>query len=129
MGAASLFVASLLVASPFAAVADGVRIAVRLTPKSARDQIEGLSATRDGRPALAVKVRAVPEKGAANAALLRLLAEALGLAPGRLSLVGGPRDRHKTVLLSGDPQALLAAIHVALGAILAAGLAESRPLA
>ena len=116
-------------ASPFTAVGDGVRIAVRLTPKSSRDQIEGLSATRDGRPALAVKVRAVPEKGAANAALLRLLADALDLAPGRLSLVGGPRDRHKTVLVTGDSAALLAAIHAALAPLLASGLAESRPLA
>jgi uncharacterized protein (TIGR00251 family) len=114
-------------------VADGVRLAVRLTPKSSRDQIEGLAATRDGRPALAVKVRAVPEKGAANAALLRLLADALHMAPGRLSLVGGPRDRHKTVLVAGDPAILLPAMAAALGALpgvaLAPGLAENRPLA
>ena len=116
-------------ASPFTLVAEGVRIAVRLTPKSSRDQIEGLSATRDGRPALAVRVRAVPEKGQANAALLRLLAEALHMAPGRLSLVGGPRDRHKTVLVTGDPQALLPTVAAALGASLAPGLAENRPLA
>ena len=114
---------------PFVAVAAGVRIAVRLTPKSSRDLIEGLSATRDGRPALAVKVRAVPEKGAANAALLRLLAAALDLAPGRLSLVGGPRDRHKTVLVAGDPAVLLPAIEAALAPLLAPGLAQSQPLA
>jgi uncharacterized protein YggU (UPF0235/DUF167 family) len=97
-------------ASPFTATGEGVRIAIRLTPKSSRDSLEGLGATRDGRPALAAKVRAAPEKGAANAALLALVARSLDLAPSRLSLVAGAKDRHKTVLVSGPPEATLRAL-------------------
>jgi uncharacterized protein (TIGR00251 family) len=96
--------------SPFTATAEGVRIAVRLTPKSSRDSLEGLAATRDGRTALAAKVRAAPEKGEANAALLALLAKALGLPRSRLALVSGAKDRHKTVLVSGPAEATLRAL-------------------
>ena len=84
-----------------------MRVAVRLVPGSSRDSLDGLAATRDGRPALAARVRAVPEKGRANAALLRLLSEAFAVPAARLSLVGGPKDRHKTVRVAGEPDAVL----------------------
>ena len=96
--------------SPFVRAADGARVAIRLTPRADRDSLDGLAATRDGRPALAARVRAVPEKGRANEALLRLLSDAFGVPPGRLSLVGGPKDRHKTVLVAGEPDAVLRAL-------------------
>lgn len=84
-----------------------MRIAVRLTPKAARDGVDGLAATRAGAPALAVRVRAAPEKGRANAALLAVLAAALDLPASRLALVSGAKDRHKSVLVHGEPVALL----------------------
>ena len=48
-------------------------------------------------PAVLVKVRAKPEDGKANAAVLDLLARALGLAPSRLRLLRGATGRDKQV--------------------------------
>ncbi|WP_378947038.1 DUF167 family protein [Mesorhizobium sp. ANAO-SY3R2] len=81
---------------------DGVELHVRLTPKSPRDTIEGVEATADGRSHLAARVRAVPEKGAANAALEKLMATALGLPKKTVSVIAGGTSRLKTVRIAGD---------------------------
>ena len=57
------------------AAPDGLIVPVRLTPKASRDAIEGLREDASGGRVLAVKVTAVPEKGKANAALEKLLAQ------------------------------------------------------
>lgn len=95
-------------------VADGVRLAVRLTPKAGRDGIKGLKPTADGGVELAVKVTAVPENGKANDALLRLLAKRLKLPVSTLQLVAGATDRHKQILIEGDA----ARLETALSALL-----------
>ena len=81
---------------------DGVELHVRLTPKSSKDAIEGVEATADGRSHLAARVRAVPEKGAANAALEKLMAAALGVPKKAVSVVAGGTSRLKTVRIAGD---------------------------
>ena len=90
---------------PFRAVADGLEIAVRLQPKASVNRIDGFGAAR-GR--LRVRVTAVPEKGRANAALVRLLAKRLGLPRTGLEVVAGGKDRDKTVLIRHDDPADLA---------------------
>lgn len=65
------------------------RLAVRVTPGA---RVEALD-IEGGR--LIAKVRAKPEDGKANAAVRGLLAEALGLAPGRLTLLRGATSREK----------------------------------
>ncbi|WP_367158933.1 DUF167 family protein [Ferrovibrio sp.] len=94
-------------------MADGLRLAVRLTPKAGRDGIEGLKPTADGGVELSVKVTAVPENGKANDALLRLLAKRLKLPVSSLQLVAGTTDRHKQILIGGDPSALETALRAA----------------
>lgn len=90
--------------------ADGLRLAVRLTPKAGRDGIDGLKPTADGGAELVVKVTAVPENGKANDALLRLLAKQLKLPVSALQLVAGATDRHKQILIAGDAALLQAAL-------------------
>jgi uncharacterized protein YggU (UPF0235/DUF167 family) len=85
----------------------GIDLVVRLTPKSSRDAVEGMEAGGDGRPYLKARVRAVPEKGKANAALERLLAAALGLPASDVAVIAGGTARLKTVRLAGDPAALV----------------------
>ena len=85
---------------------DGIDIFVRLTPKAARDAIEGVESTADGRAHLKARVRAVPEKGKANQALVRLLAETLGVPAAAVSVVAGDTARLKTLRISGDAHAL-----------------------
>ncbi len=60
-----------------------------------------------GRPHLLVRVSAPPERGKANAAVVKLLAKAWGVPPSRLSVVAGVRGRRKTVHVAGNAPWLL----------------------
>ena len=68
----------------------GARIAVRVTPRGGRDAL-----VLDEASSIHVRVTAPPEDGRANAAVRKLLARALGIAPSRLTLVGGATSRDK----------------------------------
>lgn len=87
----------------------GVTVRVRLTPKSSRDAIEGIEATADG-PAVKARVRAVPEDGAANEAVLRLVSTWLGVPVRAVSLAAGGKSRVKSVHVAGDARTLTAAL-------------------
>lgn len=94
---------------------DGLDLYVRLTPRASRDAVEQVEATADGRAHLSARVRAAPEKGAANIALERLLADRIGLPKSAVSVVSGSTARLKTVRLTGDPDALAHMLKLALG--------------
>lgn len=77
------------------ALADGEgRLAVRVTPGARVEALE----IADGR--LLAKVRAKPEGGRANEAVLALVAQALGLAPSRIALLRGASSREKLIDIS-----------------------------
>jgi uncharacterized protein (TIGR00251 family) len=73
-----------------------VSLRVRVSPRASRDALAG---TRGG--ALLVRLTAPPVEGQANAALARLLARALGLAPSAVELLRGASGRDKLVRLHG----------------------------
>jgi len=91
---------------PFAEMADGVRLAVRLTPKASAECIVGLVDEPNGGVVLKVAVTAAPEGGKANAALIKLLARTFRLPPRDFSVVRGLSDRRKTVTVTGAPAAI-----------------------
>jgi uncharacterized protein YggU (UPF0235/DUF167 family) len=93
---------------PWSADADGMTLHVRLTPRGGRDALDGVVTLSDGRAVLKARVRAVPEDGAANAALLGLLAHELGTARSAAALTAGHTARLKTIRISGDGPALAA---------------------
>ena len=93
-------------ARPWTITPDGLSIAVRLTPKSSRDAVESIEVLADGRAVLKARVRAVPEDGKANDALLTLVARALGVARRQATLAGGATSRLKTVRVGGDGPSL-----------------------
>jgi hypothetical protein len=94
---------------------DGMIVPVRLTPKASRNAVEGVKEDAAGGLMLAVRVTAVPEKGKANQALEKLLAKALGVAGGRVSVVSGATARNKEVLVRGDPTEIAAALEKLTG--------------
>lgn len=96
--------------SPFRLRDGGVDLFVRLTPKAALDRLEGVETSADGRSHLKARVRAVPENGAANQALQRLVAKALGVPASAVSVVSGGTGRLKTLRISGEPRALAQSI-------------------
>ena len=73
----------------------GTHIAVRVTPKASANRL-----TYDN-GALRAYVTTVPEDGKATAAVLKLLARALGIAPTRLTLIRGATARDKVFLVEG----------------------------
>ncbi|MGO4831583.1 DUF167 family protein [Rhizobiaceae sp. 2RAB30] len=97
-------------AVPWRPRADGIDLFVRLTPKASKDAIEGTETAADGRLHLKARVRAVPEKGAANASLERLVAKALGVPIGNVAVVAGGTSRLKTLRVVGDTELLAGAV-------------------
>ena len=95
---------------PWTAVADGVFVDVRLTPRGGRDAIEGIESRADGRVVLKARVRAAPFEGEANDALCRLLARALDIPPRDVAIVAGATARIKRVLVKGQADATVAAL-------------------
>lgn len=83
---------------------------MRATPKAGRDAVEGVVTADDGRAWLTVRLTAAPSDGAANDALVRLLAKALGVAKRDVTLASGATSRLKRLHISGDPAALAAAL-------------------
>ena len=75
---------------------EGVLIAVRVVPRAAR---AGLAGIREN--ALLVRLNAAPVDGAANAELIEVLADALGVPKRAISISVGERSRRKTVLIRG----------------------------
>jgi uncharacterized protein (TIGR00251 family) len=80
------------------------RFAVRLTPRSGADRIEGVV---EGE--LRARVAAPAVEGAANTALIRLLADALGVARRDVRIVAGASSRRKLIVVDGlEPAAIVA---------------------
>lgn len=81
---------------------DGIAVFVRATPKSQSDSIAGLHVDEKGKVSLKVRVRALPAKGKANAAVIATLAKALRLPKSSMRIVSGAGERNKTVLIEGN---------------------------
>jgi len=87
-----------------------VKLSIRVTPRAARDELCGW---RDKQ--LAVKVTAPPVKGAANRAVIKLLAKALGLRAADINIISGQSSRDKMVAIEGHSrQELLQRLRKAL---------------
>ncbi|MBI3512680.1 MAG: DUF167 domain-containing protein [Proteobacteria bacterium] len=85
-------------------------ITVRLTPRARADRILGVEHDARGLRVLKVAVAAPPVDGAANAALLALLAKHFGLPKSAVTLVSGASARTKRVALAGDPMRIAATL-------------------
>jgi uncharacterized protein len=99
-----------MAAMPWSPVAGGVMLIVRLTPKGARDAIDGLETLTDGRSALKARVRAVPAGGEANDDLVRLIAKTVGVPQRDVTLVAGATARLKRLKIAGDVPTLIAVL-------------------
>jgi uncharacterized protein len=106
-----------MAARPWTVHAGGVVLAVRLTPRGGRDAIDGIEVLADGRCVLKARVRVPASEGEANAALVRLVAHALGVAPRTVTLIAGDTARIKRLQIAGEAPTLAAALEklVAIG--------------
>jgi len=98
----------------YRATAGGLVIHLRVTPNAGLDRIEGIEVRDDGQAVLRLRVKAVPDKGKANAAVVALLAEALGIAKGKVGVIAGETARLKTVAVDGDSAELVGRLETLL---------------
>ena len=92
-------------------VVDGaVILTVRLTPRADRDAVGPVAVLSDGVAVARVRVRAPPEAGAANRALVAVLARTLKRPGSAVHIVRGASHRVKQVRIEGDPAVLAAVI-------------------
>ena len=92
---------------PLTLADDGLRVAIRVTPRAKADRLVSVAAAAGGSRVLKATVSAPPEAGSANEALLRLLARALRLPRRDLSIVTGSTSRNKVVRVAGDARHLI----------------------
>ena len=79
----------------------GLRIAVRVTPRTSREAFGGSGAEH-----FAARLTAPPVEGAANAALVQLVARSFGVPKRAVTLVAGDTSRIKRLRVEGDTAAL-----------------------
>jgi uncharacterized protein (TIGR00251 family) len=84
----------------------GISIALRVTPRGGRDDIDGIETLANGRSVVKVRVRAIAEGGEANRAVTELLSKALGVPKARVKILSGITSRLKQVAVDGDPRQL-----------------------
>jgi uncharacterized protein len=88
---------------PWRYSAEGISVALRVTPRGGRDDIDGIETLANGRAVVKVRVRAIAEGGEANRAVMELLARALGVRKASVRITAGLTSRFKQVTVDGDP--------------------------
>ena len=97
---------------PWRTSTGGISVALRVTPRGGRDDIDGVETLANGRSVVKVRVRAVAEGGEANRAVTELLARALRLPKAKVRLLSGATSRMKQIAIDGDPAKLGEALRV-----------------
>jgi uncharacterized protein len=81
---------------------EGIVLAVKVTPKASRSEIIGWESE-----ALKIRIAAVPEKGDANAELIRFISKTLKISKAQLKIISGDTSRHKRLCIRGVPMETL----------------------
>jgi uncharacterized protein (TIGR00251 family) len=84
----------------------GISVALRVTPRGGRDDIDGLETLANGRTVVKVRVRAIADGGEANRAVTELIAKALGVPKAKVRILSGTTSRLKQIAVDGDPARL-----------------------
>jgi uncharacterized protein len=92
-----------------------LRLSVRLTPRSAKEAVGGFWVDAQGAVWLCASVRAVPEKGKANAALIKLLSRSFNIPSAAISLESGDVSRLKRLRIAGNAAMLARALETWTG--------------
>ena len=93
-----------------------VRLQIRVTPKAAKATLDGFEAGADARFRLKLRVTAVPDKGAANAAVIALLAKTLRCPKSAIRIIRGQQAREKQIAIDAERATIETALKAALKA-------------
>jgi uncharacterized protein YggU (UPF0235/DUF167 family) len=108
-------------APPFRINPEGLELTVRATPRGGRDALDGLGVDASGRRYWQVRVRVAPEEGAANRAVLGLVADMLGVPLRDIRIAGGETSRIKRLQISGNGVELASRAVLATASLTKAG--------
>ena len=84
----------------------GISVALRVTPRAGRDDIDGIETLSDGRSVVKLRVRVIADGGEANRAVVALLAKVLRVPKAKVRLISGATSWLKQVAIDGDPAEL-----------------------
>jgi uncharacterized protein len=93
-------------ADPWRYSTQGISVALRVTPRGGRDDIDGVETLANGRSVVKVRVRAIADGGEANRAVTELVAKALGVTKASVRILSGTTSRLKQIAVDGDPAKL-----------------------
>jgi uncharacterized protein (TIGR00251 family) len=93
-------------ADPWRYSTQGISVALRVTPRGGRDDIDGVETLANGRSVVKVRVRAIADGGEANRAVTELVAKALGVTKASVRILSGATSRLKQIAVDGDPAKL-----------------------
>ena len=93
-------------ADPWRFSTQGISVALRVTPRGGRDDVDGIETLANGKTVVKVRVRAIADGGEANRAVIELLAKALGVPKRQVRILSGVTSRLKQVAVDGDPRRL-----------------------
>jgi uncharacterized protein len=93
-------------ADPWRYSTQGISVALRVTPRGGRDDIDGVETLANGRSVVKVRVRAIADGGEANRAVTELMAKALGVTKASVRILSGATSRLKQIAVDGDPAKL-----------------------
>lgn len=96
---------------PWRYSAEGIAVALRVTPRGGRDDFDGIETDANGRPVLKVGVKAIAERGEANRAVIKLLSKTLKVPQANVRLLSGVTSRSKQIAVDGDPKRLGDMLH------------------
>jgi len=85
-----------LTLAPLEPASGGIRLRVQVQPRASRTELAGLHGEM-----LRIRLAASPVEGAANEALVRFLAETLGVPRAAVAITAGGSSRRKTVVIEG----------------------------
>ncbi|WP_411818848.1 DUF167 domain-containing protein [Hyphococcus sp. DH-69] len=88
---------------------------MRASPGAKANAVTGIWRGAGGEMRLSVRVTAPPDKGKANAAIVKLLAKSLGIPKSDLRVAAGETSRQKTVEISRSDDALITALEKLAG--------------
>lgn len=75
---------------------------IKVIPKSAKTEIVDIMEDTEHGKTIKIRLKAVPEKGKANAELIRFLSKELGISSDQISIISGKTDRIKLIRIHGS---------------------------
>lgn len=81
---------------------NGFILRVRVTPNSSKCAVSGIFTDSNNQDFLKINLTSVPEKGKANAELIKFLAKTLGISKSNFTILRGETDRYKCIEITDD---------------------------